>query len=228
MATVSSGREPGFTKNLRCFDLTEATLMEKTRALFGGIVFPIAVVGVLSIANSAHAGGVPTAITLLSYPNPSLPGMTVTLTAVVQTFYDPSLPPPTGNVGFSTEYSMNNPIGGILGPYQLLLGGSDVVSSTAQFRDVPYSLPWPYDLPFIIPSGTVTACYSGDAIYAPSCSSVAQSVVPPDTTLTLTSSSNPSPVGQRLQFRAVVTARVGIPSGVVKFADTTTGACWEW
>jgi len=111
-----------------------------------------------------------------------------------------------------------------LGSNQLSLGWSSLVSSAAQFRVVPFSLPYPYDLPFVVPSGTTTACYSGDAIYAYSCGSVSQNLVPPDTTLTLTSSSNPSYVGHSLQFGAAVTARVGIPSGVVRFADATTGA----
>ncbi|HZR26434.1 MAG TPA: Ig-like domain-containing protein [Vicinamibacterales bacterium] len=217
------------------------TPTENARGSLRGFLVTMVTVGVLGAAGSANAAGVPTAVTLLSYPNPSLDGMVVTLTAVVQTFYSLS-PAPTGEIVFSTGYYEQTFFQGLQGPYPVSLGVSTVisspaqvtdltgglplpvVSSTAQFANVPGSLPYPYGvLPFFVSTGIVTACYSGDAIYAGSCASVDQQVTGSDTSLTLTSSANPSLVGNRLQLSAAVTARVGIPSGVVRFADTTTG-----
>ncbi len=116
-------------------------------------------------------------------------------------------------------------MGGVVNQYQVPLGDSSLVSIAAQFSSAsPFSLPYPYNLPFLQPTGNINACYSGDAIYASSCASQFPNLVPPDTALTLTSSSNPSGVGRSVQFVALVTARLGVPAGVVSFADTTTGA----
>jgi hypothetical protein len=205
-----------------------ATFAKKTSTV-RRLILPLAVLCVIGVpAPRAEAAKAQTATVLLAYPNPSLYGTTVTFTAVVLAAYDPSLPPPTGQVAFWTEVDFNNPIlGGILNTYQITLALSSLASNTAQFRSLlPFSIPYPYNLPlpFLVPTGSLTACYGGDANYAGSCATMYPSFVGPDTTLTLISSSNPSFVGRSVQFIAAVTAQLGVAAGVVSFADATTGA----
>jgi hypothetical protein len=64
------------------------------------------------------------------------------------------------------------------------------------------------------------ATYGGDATYAGSSGTVRQTVQATSTTTTLSSSLNPSLVGQAVTFTAQVTASSGgIPTGTVTFKD---------
>src|SRR5262249_40080685 len=185
----------------------------------------IAILSVLGVAPSAHAGGVPTTTVVVSTPDPSIPGMSVTFAAFVfPTFSTPFFVPPTGSVRFEGDVDQVNPIfAGTLTTYPDLVGASPVVSGIAQFTFPFQAALTP--LAVILegaPNERVTACYFGDAIYAPSCGAVSQGFVSGETTLTLMSSSNPSWVGESLRFVAVVNARAGIPSGQVRFTDATT------
>ena len=69
-------------------------------------------------------------------------------------------------------------------------------------------------------SDTVTAAYSGDANFTPSGGTVGQTVDQASTTLALTSSVNPSGLGQAVTFTATLTPQYGgQASGTVTFKD---------
>jgi hypothetical protein len=70
----------------------------------------------------------------------------------------------------------------------------------------------------------ITAVYSGDSNFSGSTSPALSQVVkaPIITKTTLTSSQNPSTVGQSVTFTATVTASSGTPDGTVTFDDGTT------
>jgi hypothetical protein len=64
------------------------------------------------------------------------------------------------------------------------------------------------------------ATYGGDATYAGSSGTVRQTVQATSTTTTLSSSLNPSLVGQAVTFTAqVISSSGGIPTGTVAFKD---------
>jgi len=70
---------------------------------------------------------------------------------------------------------------------------------------------------------TIKANYPGDGTFKPSTGKITQAVELYATTTTLTSSPNPSQVGQAVTFRAHVTSTGPAPTGKVKFLDGTTG-----
>src|SRR5688572_32297004 len=72
---------------------------------------------------------------------------------------------------------------------------------------------------------TITAQYSGDGNFLASAGSVIQTVIKANTTTAVTSSVNPSVVGQAVTFTATVSAvapEAGTPSGTVQFLDNGT------
>jgi hypothetical protein len=69
---------------------------------------------------------------------------------------------------------------------------------------------------------TIKATYAGDIKFNPSTGSVTQVVGKYPTTTSLTSSVNPSQVGQAVTFTAQVTSTGPAPTGSVKFLDGTT------
>ncbi len=77
-----------------------------------------------------------------------------------------------------------------------------------------------------IGSHNITAVYNGDATHNSSTSSILIQVVnaspPATTTATITSSVNPSTVGQSVTFTATVTSASGTPTGTVTFFNGAT------
>lgn len=65
------------------------------------------------------------------------------------------------------------------------------------------------------------AVYSGDGNFRPSTSASQTQSVNTGTTTSLTSSRNPSTLGQSVTFTATVTAAAGTPTGTVTFSDGT-------
>jgi hypothetical protein len=139
--------------------------------------------------------------TLTSSANPSTAGQQVTFTAVVAaTGFQGT---PTGTVTFSIDGQAQSPV-------QLsVVGGMD----EAQFVTTALT----------VGQHTVTAAYSGDAHVKPSSGSLPTQTVNraslQSTTTTLTSSANPSALGEQVTFTAVVSpeGHTGVPTGTVIF-----------
>jgi hypothetical protein len=136
-----------------------------------------------------------------SSANPSLYGQSVTLTATVSPVA-PGFGTPTGSVTFYDGSTT-------LGTAVLSKGVAKLVTKTLAAG-----------------SHAIKAVYSGDAGFAGSKSSVLTQTVNSDATSTsLTSSLNPSSLGQAVTFTAnvsVVAPGSGIPSGTVTFYDGST------
>jgi sugar lactone lactonase YvrE len=136
-----------------------------------------------------------TSLSLTSSANPSTFGAPVTFTATVDS---PGGPPPDGQL---ITFVIQN-VGTATRP---LSGG--IAAFTTSLR-----------------AGTtsVRASYGGDAAFTPSTSqNLSQVVSPAATTVVLTSSQNPSSVGTRVTFTAVVTSPAGTPTGTVTFRRGT-------
>ncbi len=134
-----------------------------------------------------------TTTTLMSSPNPSLLGQSVTFTATVTP--KSSGPVPTGAVNFEH-------LGFVIGTETLSNGVASFTTST---------------LPANV-AVDIVAVYSGSSTYAGSTSApLAQAVTGNPTTTTLMSSSNPSVLGQPVTFTATVEAASGVPTGSVRF-----------
>lgn len=142
----------------------------------------------------------PTATTLQSSKNPSAIGERVTIQASVAA-EDGSGRKPTGTVTFMDGAS---PLGS-----PVPLSGGLAIYSTSGLTSGPHSL---------------TATYSGDGNFSRSVStSLAQNVsAVAATTVTLTSSVNPSVVGSPVNFAATVQSTSGAPTGNVTFFDGQT------
>jgi len=125
-----------------------------------------------------------TTTTLTSAPNPSAKGQSVTLTAVVVPTQNGT---PTGTVTF---YDGATALGTVA------LSADKAVLKFAKLA---------------VGSHSLTAAYSGDAIFQPSTSPVVTQAVKIPTATTLTSSPNPSAYGQTVTFTATVTSSVGAP-----------------
>jgi hypothetical protein len=138
-----------------------------------------------------------TSTTLTSSINPSSVYQTMTFTSTVTPGFPGS---PTGTVTFK---SGSTTLGIVT------LSGGQAVLNYAFTTPATYS---------------VTASYSGDTNYLPSASSVLkQKVVEESSTTTLTSSLNPSQVGQSVTFTAKVAGQYGgTPTGTVTFRDNGT------
>lgn len=72
-------------------------------------------------------------------------------------------------------------------------------------------------------AGTIKATYIGDPTFRLGSGSVSQTVLKYPTTITLSSSPNPSAYGQAVTFTATVTSTGPMPAGKVWFKDETTG-----
>ena len=140
----------------------------------------------------------PTTTALTSTPNPSTVGESVTFTATV-TAQDGG-PMPSGTVDFYHSTT--------------LLGTGTLADGVATFTTS--SLP--------VATLSIHAVYLGHSDEAGSTSAVVEQAVDYPTTTTLTSSPNPSVVGQAVTFTATVAAQDGgpVPSGTVDFYHSTT------
>lgn len=129
-------------------------------------------------------------VTLSSSINPSTLGQAVTFTTAVSA----SSGTPTGTIN-------------------LVIDGTQVSSTTLVNGQTTYSTS-----SLSAGTHTLTAEYSGDAQFSPATSNtLIQTVQGTATETTLTSSSNPSDVGQSVTFTAHVTSSAGDPTGDVVF-----------
>jgi hypothetical protein len=148
-------------------------------------------------ASSLH----PTTTTLTSSINPSTLGKQVAFTAVVSASGFQGTP--TGTVTFTIDGKAQPPV-----PLSVQGGTDEAQLVTSTLRAGPH---------------TVTAAYSGDTNVSPSNGSLPTQIVrAPNlqpTSTTLTSSLNPSTVGQQATFTALVSPGVspGTPKGTVIF-----------
>ena len=151
------------------------------------------------------------AVAITSQPNPSAFGELVTFTATV-TVLPPGAGTPAGTVTFKDGTSE--------------LGTRDLASGLAIFTKADLA----------IGAHSITAHYSGDAIFEGSVSSPSIQLVDKygsQTVLTLTP--NPSPVGQNVRLAATVSANQiaaaagidALPSGTVLFVDENGSALGE-
>jgi len=142
-----------------------------------------------------------TTTSLTAPPNPSVIGQAVTLTAVVSPVA-PGTGVPTGTVTFRDGAT-------VLATVTLVNGSASFVTST-----------------LAVGSHSLTAAYSGGGNFLASTSAVvAHTVNPGSTSTSLTSTPNPSTLGQTVTLSATVSAvapAVGIPTGTVTFRDGAT------
>lgn len=138
-----------------------------------------------------------TTTTLTSSPNPSAVNQSVLFTATVTAQFGGS---PTGTVTFKSG--------------ETTLGQGTVSNGQATLN---YSFPAPGNY-------SIVATYSGDSNFVPSSSlPLKQSVLKAPTTTTLSSSPNPSQLGQTVKFTASVTGQYGgTPTGSITFKDGQT------
>ncbi len=131
-------------------------------------------------------------------PNPSVYGQTVLFTAVTTSAIGP--PPDGETVAFMKG--------------RTLLGTGSLTGGATRFLDSTLT----------VGTTSVTAVYGGDINFLGSTSkAVSQAVGKATTTMTLTSSQNPSKAGQLVTFTAVVIPEFsGTPTGKVSFYDGTT------
>jgi len=137
----------------------------------------------------------PTTTTVSSSLNPSNYGQAVTLAATVTS----AGPTPTGTVTFKNGSTS--------------LGGATLVAGVAKITKST------------LPAGTlaITVTYNGDTANNKSTSpALSQVVTQATTTTTVTSSPNPSVVGQNVTFKATVKSPTVIPVGTVTFTAGTT------
>lgn len=150
-------------------------------------------------AGSAQGGVVDvssaaTTSTLTSSSLPSVVGQTVTLTASIGNAYDP-----TGTVTF---YDAGTALG-------TATVSNDIATLATSFLSAS--------------THSLTSSYSGDSNNLPSSGTLSQVVNQDTTTVTLSTSLNPSLYGQAVTFTASVTAEglgAGTPTGIVTFYDS--------
>jgi hypothetical protein len=134
-----------------------------------------------------------TTTALSSSANPSVPGQPVTFTATVSPASGRGTP--TGTVTFSGGGSQ-------IGTAALNRGGTATIAPAS---------------PLALGSHAITASYDGDQNFAASTSSLTQIVSQATTTTTVTSSANPSMIGQTVTYTATVSP---VPDGgTVAFTD---------
>src|SRR5438034_2204525 len=142
-----------------------------------------------------------TVTTLTSTPNPSIVGQAVTLTATVRPAAADALVP-GGTVIFRDGATS-------LGVVTLVNGRATLVTSA-----------------LAVGTHSLTVAYSGDLEFSASTSAaVTQTVNLASTTTSLTSTPNPSAVGQAVTLRATVSPvapATGVPTGSVTFRDGAT------
>ncbi len=153
---------------------------------------------------SAQAGAVALAATttaVSSSSNPSTAGASVTFTATVAATSSPGTP--TGTVVFTVNGQAEPPVA-----LAVIGGGDEATYSTLTLAAGPH---------------TVSAAYGGNASFAASTGSLPTQTVsapiPGTSTTTVTSSANPTNVGNPVTFTAVVAApgASGTPTGTVTF-----------
>ncbi len=149
-----------------------------------------------SLVQYIHTSGSTT--TLVSSPNPSNPGQSVTLTATVAAA-PPGSGTPTGMVTFQD---------GNVVVAQASVNSSGVVSFTTSS--------------LALGSHNVTATYASDTNFAASAGSDVQSVNISTTATTVKSSPNPSVFGQLVTFTSTTTSSGGVPAGAVTFTEGAT------
>src|SRR5262249_46689596 len=140
------------------------------------------------------------ATTLVSSPNPSAFGQSVTFTATVSG---------TGAVPSGTVTFTDQTTGQTLGTVNLgNVGGVEQAAFTTS----------------TLASGghTIQASYGGDTNFTNSAATINQNVGKAPSTTTLTSSSNPRTFGQSVTFTATVSSGGSTPTGSVTFTDQTT------
>ena len=147
-----------------------------------------------TLAGGQFVDQIPTTLTLASSKNPSLAGEGVFFTATVSS----PLGTPFGVVQFNVD-------GATFGPTVGLNGGV-AVSQTNLFLGLG--------------SHTITATYGSVAQWGASAGALsgAQDVISATTLTGLTSSHNPSVVGEPITFTAIVTSTVAVPTGGVNFS----------
>jgi predicted secreted protein len=131
-----------------------------------------------------------TTVSLAASPNPAAANQAVTLTAFVS---------PSSATGMVTFFNGSASLGGAT------LSGGTATLSSAGFAAGAYSL---------------TAQYSGDGTHTAATSSVATLTVKSTSSVTVTSSANPSPSGQSVTFTATVSPAAA--TGSVQFLDGST------
>lgn len=156
-----------------------------------------------SSAYTIETVGSTTSTSLSSSANPSEVGQPVTFTATV-TPTSSNGTEPSGSVTFEV---VSPAAGNKLGTVPLSNGQASLTTSS-------------------LPSGTddIVAVYSGDSYYgASSSNTVAETVNPAPTTVTVTSSANPATAGQQITFTASVASGTA-PAGSATSAGTVTGS----
>src|SRR5262249_32832721 len=136
---------------------------------------------------------------LTSSPNPSTTGQAVVLHAVIKAASGTAIP--SGSVAFSDGAT-------VLGSANLDATGAASLTVTS----------------FAIGSHTLTASYAGNTNFQSSTSAaVLQVVSTSSTSVSFSTSPNPSTLGQAVALTAVVKAATGgAPAGVVVFSDGTS------
>jgi hypothetical protein len=158
-----------------------------------------------AVTVSQGSGQTPTSASLVSNPNPSNTGQSVTLTATVAPVNSPA---PAATVNFTSNGAS------ISGCSAVSLNASGVATCTTSFATTAtYAL---------------VATYSGDANYSGSTSNTVQQVVKSGTggsTTTLVSNKSPSTVNTSVKFAARVSPKSA--TGTVKFTvnNTTVPSC---
>jgi len=182
--------------NATSFTVNSSTSITATSPAGSGTVDIAVTTGGGTSATSAadrftYAG---TTTTLASSVNPSSVGQAVTFTATVASTSGSGTP--TGTVTFAD--------GGTTLGTATLSGGQASFTTSALAAG----------------NHTITASYGGDANFSASISSAfTQTVGAAATAATLTSSVNPSNMGQAVTFTATVTSSAGTPTGTVTFKD---------
>lgn len=143
-----------------------------------------------SPALTQTVSGEATTTTLSATPNPSSIGENVTFTATVSG----GLSTPTGTITFSID-------------------GTDVVPDVA----LTAGLATFQTSSLTLGTRNVVATYNGDSTHAISSDTASQVVAVVPTTTVLTSSQNPSNLGQAITFTATVSGAGGTPTGTVTF-----------
>jgi len=158
----------------------------------------------VSLAGNGVTPAAATTTTLQSSVNPSIFGQSVTFTATVDAASVPDVP--TGSVTFVDTTTATT-----LGTVTLDAGGQATFTTSA----------------LAVGSHAIQATYIPDsASFSGSTDSLTQVVDPAPTTIALSSSPNPSTLGQAVTLTADVTAvspSQGSPTGSVTVVDLTTG-----
>jgi hypothetical protein len=195
--------------------------------------------GILSNATvTTGANGQATAKLTLSTKISQQTIITVTASAGVikgQTtvIFNPSASPPTrpmlGLISVPNPSDFNQPV--YFGAGVILSNGNGIPTGTVTFKEgstilgtsqVYFGVAGFSTSSLTVGSHNIQAFYSGDSNYAGSTSNIVVQKVHYDSNITLSSTPNPSTVGQSVMFTAKVTGSAGTPTGNVDFRDGLT------